>query len=59
MRKCEYVRCNHQIKNLVTNVIETYKQINEANRAAVVIQTANGGLGGGVLRVVPHINIGR
>jgi hypothetical protein len=59
MRKCQYVRCSHQIKNVVTNVIETYKHINEAKRASVAIQTANGGLGVGALRVVPHINIGR
>ena len=57
MRKCEYVRCNHQIKNVITNVIETYKHINEAKRASVAIQIANGGLGVGMLRVVPHIKV--
>ena len=60
--KCTYVRCDHHIKNLITDTIETYKSTNAAKRASATIQraTATGkekykGLGCGTLRVVPRI----
>lgn len=60
--KCEHVRCDHRIKDLITDAIEVYKSINAAKRASADIQraTATGkekykGLGCGALRVVPRI----
>ena len=59
MKKCEYTRAGRQIKTLSTGQVETFKYVNQAKRASAKLQRDGGGLGCGVLRLVPNIKIGR
>ena len=64
MRKCKYTRCGGSLKDLTDGPggrIKSFASINAAKRESRQLQTAigAGGLGGGLVRVVPHIKIGR
>jgi len=50
-----HLRCRSRIKYPDGNV-KDYKFINEAKRASVLIQRANGGLGRGAVKVVPKLH---
>ena len=57
MKKCQFTRAGKAIKEISTGKITGYKHVNEAKRESAKLQRANGGIGCGVLRVVPHIKV--